>query len=378
MQHVAPQQAGKAVQIDLATRAAIPCCHPLLPPARALAPYLERIDAQRWYSNYGPLAREFDSRLAAHFDVTDRQVVTVASGTLGLFVALQALGCRAGRCVMPSCTFVATPHAARMAGLTPHFADVDPVTWALDPDLVRAMVARLDERPAAVIPVSPFGAPVDIEAWDRFRDETGIPVVVDAAAAFDSARVGRLPTVISLHATKAFGVGEGGLVLSRDAGLVEEIQKRSNFGYYQSRVAQVAATNAKLSEYHCAAGLAALDTWPQRRAALADAACRYVDALPAPAFRFLPGFGRQWISGTCSVAIEAADLEGLQEHLGQSGIETRRWWGPGCHAEPAFADDPRETLPATERVIASVLCLPFYPDIRGQDIDLVTAAILRS
>nr|QQZ51968.1 DegT/DnrJ/EryC1/StrS family aminotransferase [Phenylobacterium glaciei] len=80
----------------------------------------------------------------------------------------------------------------------------------LDPALVREMLARAPGKVSAVLPVAAHGAMPDIEAWLAFRDETGLAVLLDAAAAFDAARDARLPTVVSLHATKVLGLGRAG------------------------------------------------------------------------------------------------------------------------------------------------------------------------
>ena len=106
------------------------------------------------------------------------------------------------------------------------------------------------------MPVAPFGAPFNIEEWDEFHRVTGIPVVIDAAAGFDTASAGLSPVMISLHATKAMGIGEGGLILCRDNNLAEQIRAARNFGFLGERVAEIPGMNAKLSEYGAAVGLA--------------------------------------------------------------------------------------------------------------------------
>src|SRR5262249_2943038 len=120
-------------------------------------------------------------------------------------------------------------------------------------------------RVSAVIPVSPFGAPIDYEGWEKFRRDTGIAVVIDAAAAFDTVRATSVPAIVSLHATKLTGIGEGGFILTRDADFAQETQKRSNFGFWYSRESKVQSLNGKLSEYTAAVGLAALDSLPEIR-----------------------------------------------------------------------------------------------------------------
>ena len=166
----------------------IPLMRPQLPEVSAILPYLEEIDQNRWYSNFGPLERRFERKLADHFELGDRQVVCVSNCTQGLDISLRnAARFPVGYCLMPSFTFVATPHAAISAGLEPYFLDVELDTWALSPVSVRDKISAIEGPIAAVMPVAPFGASIDVSAWDAFAQETGIPVVIDAAAGFDSA-----------------------------------------------------------------------------------------------------------------------------------------------------------------------------------------------
>ena len=283
---------------------------------------------------------------------------------------------------MPAWTFVATAGAARQAGLVPHFADVDPGTWALDPEAVER---RADLHAiGAVMVVAPFGRPVDTARWDLFAARTGIPVVIDAAAAFDALRaggpmaVGNSPVIVSLHATKAFGIGEGGAALSRDAGWLGRFRRLSNFGFLGSRDAVLAGTNAKMSEYAAAIGLAALDAWPQTRAGWMAVTRRYAAALAAmPAITPSPGFGGDWVSATLSVLWPRDRLDEVAA-LGREGIGTLRWWGEGCHRHPAYADSPRDPLPVTESIAGRTVGLPFWRDMTATQVDYICGVARRA
>src|SRR3954447_21336363 len=157
-----------------------PVMRPKLPRAERIAPYLNRIDAAGIYSNFGPLNTALEARLAAHFGVETAMVTTVSNATQGLTLALAVLGAPAGTlCVMPAWTFIASAHAAVAAGLTPYFVDVDPQSWALDPDAMDEIVAHAPSAVGAVMPVVPFGQPIDFAAWDRYRKRSGVPVVID-------------------------------------------------------------------------------------------------------------------------------------------------------------------------------------------------------
>ncbi len=351
----------------------IPCCWPSLPAEESVRPYFEEIDSKRWYSNFGPLCLRLQGQLAGHFSLDPGQVSLVANGTLGLTLALMARKKHAkGLCLMPSWTFVATAHAALLAGLTPFFVDVDPVSWALTPRIAEAALSKIDRPIAAIMPVCPFGSPVCLDEWADFERETGLPVIVDAAAAFDGIRPGSVPALISLHATKIFGVGEGGLLLCSDADMIRDVTRRSNFGFYDSREVEVPSLNAKFSEYHAAVGLAAMAQWPSTRKLIQSACDEYLKELSrVPGVSFLPGFGSDWISATCAVAIEGDRLEKIVRRLDEQGIESRRWWREGCHKEKAFSDCPRTDLATTESLAKKVLSLPMFPGIGQDEIKLV-------
>lgn len=344
--------------------ASIAIMRPLLPRAEALLPFLREIDANRVYSNFGPLAERLQRRLEAHWGLADDTVLALSNATSGLSVALMAAGAgRGGLCLMPAWTFPASGQAALACGLTPFLVDVDHATGALTPALAEAALAHAPMPVAAVMPVCPFGAPIDWHGWQRFRERTGIPVVIDAAAAFDSLRPSELPAVVSLHATKILGAGEGALLVCADRALVTEARRRANFGFLGERISRSPSLNAKMSEYHAAVALAALDAWPEaRREWLAVFAMlrRHVVAVDWP-----DGLGRDYVSATACVRVAdgaAAAMAALQAE----GVESRRWWQDGLQGHPAFDHCPRTALDATLRLAAATLGLPCW---RGLDED---------
>jgi dTDP-4-amino-4,6-dideoxygalactose transaminase len=365
----------------LAAAARIAVARPLLPDAEAIAPYLQRIDAQRWYSNFGPLVTALEARLAARHGPGVR-AVTATNATQILALALKLLAPRPGAlCALPSWTFVATAHAVIQAGLRPWFLDVDPDTWMLDPEATAQAIRQAPGEVAAVVPVAAFGRPIDGPGWRAFRDRTGIPVLVDAAAAFDAAALdpdawAGLPAAVSLHATKALGVGEGGYLATSDGELADRLRQHTSFGFFGSREAAFPATNAKISEYAAAVGLAALDAWPHTRGRWMRAAQLLRIALSAlPQIRFQPGWGVDWVTSVCVVEVPDGAAERVAASLAEAGIETRRWWGLGCHAEPAFADCARTALPVTERLGASTVGLPFAVDLGRDEIERIAKAL---
>jgi dTDP-4-amino-4,6-dideoxygalactose transaminase len=361
-------------------------CRPLLPATSRLSPYFEDIDRRRWYTNFGETALTLAARLAAHFGLSNGQCVTASNGTAALTAALIAVSgrARAARryCLMPSYTFVGTAAAALNAGYEPYFVDIDTQSWSIEPEhlLGHPILAQT----GAVIVVGPYGRPVAWSGWEHFSEVSGVPVVIDVAAGFDALAVnpdetiGRLPVILSLHATKVFGVGEGGLILCRDAQLVQRCGRALNFGFLDSGDAAVSGFNGKMSEYHAAVGLASLDGWPRTRAAFLATA----DAYRRAAAR--AGLGEEIVAETLWAssyvlyrATTAADAVTAQQLLSEAGIDFRLWYGGGCHNHSAYANFPRDPLPVTEQVSPRIIGLPVSVDLPSEQVDEVVAVLAR-
>ncbi len=361
----------------------VPVARPLLPSTAALSPYLRLIDESRIYSNFGPLVLKLEARIANRLAVDPACLVTVANATVGITLALQAVlegrQTTHGYCVIPSWTFVATAHAVVAAGLTPFLIDVDEESWQISPQSVIAVQDRIDKPILAVVPVAPFGYPADVKAWDRFTEKTDIPVVIDAAAAYDSVEVGETPSVVSLHATKVLTAGEGGFVASWNSGLVRDVKMRSNFGFCGSRSAHAFGTNGKMSEYHAAVALASFDAYDETRRRLQQTSLVYRELLAdSNVVSFQNGFGSDWVSSVCVTRLSHYDQTKVACHLASHGIDTRQWWGMGVHDHPAFSRLPRSELSATKTLSAETLGLPFFSDMSRPTLKYVCDHLLEA
>ncbi len=358
----------------------IPLMRPLLPGLQQIAPYLAEIDKNRWYSNFGPLAIRFESELICLFNLSPGELITISNGTLALSLILRALNIPEGSlCIVPSWTFVATAAAPTVVGLEPYFVDVDEESWAIEPELLKDQTRYIPGKVGAVIIVSPFGVPINTEAWDKFTEETGIPVVIDAAAGFDSilqcpeAKPTKTPIMVSLHATKPFGIGEGAIVLSQNKLLLNRIKQLSNYGFTPTREVNMPGINAKLNEYSAAVGLAALETWPQKRQAWSEVTNKYIDAFNLYAGDLVEHkLSKDWVSSVCNVRLPTDRSDEIIDILAHLGIESRRWWQP-CHQMKAYINCKRFALPNTEKLYRSVIALPFSVDMQAEDINYITS-----
>lgn len=341
------------------------------------------------YSNFGPLCREFQARVAAEIFEGHGVVTAVANATLGLTIALAVFARPTGRyVVMPSFTFAATPQAARAAGFEPYFVDISATEWSLQIEDVRRVVGELGDEVAAVMPYATFGNPIDLSGYAELHD-SGVPVVVDAASSVGSRTAepfGRgFPgaVVFSLHATKAFGVGEGGLVYTADEASRAALMSAANFGFAEDRMATGWGTNAKLSELACAVGLAVLDEFPDRVALRSDLHESYLSALAERGGSAL-GVTTQALRGTVAHQFMPALLpEGLDSapvirHLASAGIEARTYFAPACHQQPWFAGCPREGLPVTESIAQRIVSLPLWEGMEDVHVERVVDTLVEA
>jgi dTDP-4-amino-4,6-dideoxygalactose transaminase len=283
--------------------------------------------------------------------------------------------------------------AVQHAGATPVLADVDANNWQLTPQTARAIAAKMPVH--AVMPVAVYGAPVLAAEWDAFSEETGIPVIIDAAAALESQDIPqRCLLAHSLHATKPFSVGEGGILISRRAEWIAEARRISNFGMHM-RIAQEDGSNAKMSEYHGAVALAQLERWEgikQRRRKVFEF---YRDALKklAPGFALQPGAAQAIISVFMLQAPDGKSAFAIVDHLNTLGIAAHRMYLPPLYQHPHFAklavvdqagralpgDAPAERKTAlmvnSERMNRSVFGLPFHAFMNETDVAQVLCAL---
>lgn len=353
----------------------VPLLVPDMPSPEALFPWLERMHQARYYSNFGPLVRELEAAFALSFGVEVEQLTTVANATQGLELVLQALELPAGsRVLVPAFTFVATATAVVRAGHVPVLGDIDEHTWMLTPDI--ALEACTKTRVDAVLPVATFGMPHNLQEWQRFEQDTGLPVVIDAAAAYGSQWLqgAKGTLVFSLHATKSLPAGEGGLVVSSRHGLADKVRQLSNFGINLTPGTDIpvgslvgVGSNAKMSEYHAAVALASLQTWgphARQRYALQVQLRRQLQQVSDQCLIWQQeGTGGALTAPSlfCVRLPDARTRTALEYTCSKEHIVTRRWYQPLLNQMVTLHKHCQQLATPNARVISDTLLgLPFF------------------
>lgn len=368
---------------------------PDLPSAIEILPFLQRIDANRWYSNFGPLVTEFEQKfsatMAAAHQEPERSTYSFAASTgyHALAIGLKLLGVKAGdKVLLPAVTFPACPLSVQHIGAEPVLSDVDPHSWTLTPVIARAAAAKMPL--AAVMPVAVYGIPLDATAWDEFTRDTGIPVLIDAAAAVESQRyLAKGLVVHSLHALKPFGIGEGGLLVSRREDDIYAARMYANFGTWE-RITYNAGENAKLSEMHAAVALAQLQRWGEVKRRRAHIYQQFVAAVRPHQDKMALHAGLDQAIVSCLMfQLKQPYDKDLLTTLRQQGIFAHHTYLPPLYRHPYFekltvvngagevrqGGDSAQHMLVAEQLNRTVIGLPFHAFLSAEEITHSVAAL---
>jgi len=328
----------------------------------------------------GPEVHELEEKLAAL--TGSRHCVTCASGTEALLIALMAIEIKPGDEVITTpFTFVATAEMIVLLGATPVFVDIEADTCNIDASKIEAAVTA---RTRALMPVSLYGQPADMDEINAIANRHGLAVIEDAAQSFGATYKGRrscnLSTIgcTSFFPSKPLGCyGDGGALFTNDdklAKAMREIRVHGQSGrYHHTRI----GVGGRMDTIQCAVVLAKLERFEWEIARRIEVAQRYDTLLASGA----PELSRAKVrpdrtSVYAQYTVMAPERERLQSALTARGVPTAVHYPVPLHQQPAYmAYRSSSALPNSEAVAAQVISLPLYPDIAKSAQDLICNAI---
>ncbi len=332
----------------------------------------------------GPEVGALEEQLQAF--VGGGHVVSCASGTDALVMALMLRGAGPGHAVfLPAFTFAATAESVAVLGATPVFVDIDPDTYNLDPDALRAAVAELDAslHPAGVIPVDLFGLPADHAAIGEVAAAAGLWVIDDGAQGFggavDGTRVGRLAavTTTSFFPAKPLGCyGDGGAIFVEDADDAAVLRSIRVHGSGSDKYDNVRlGINGRLDTLQAAILIEKLaifaDELDRREAVAARYAAGLADVVTTPTVA--PGLRSAWAQYT--VRVPRRDV--VAAALKADGVPTAVYYPLPLHRQQAYDGYPVAggSLPVSDRAADEVLSLPMHPYLAPAEQDQVIESL---
>jgi perosamine synthetase len=369
----------------------VPFAKPFLTGAEGAA--VAEVIASGWVSQ-GPKVREFEEAFAARVGAPD--AVATTSCTTALHLALYAAGVGPGdEVIVPSLSFIATANSVWQCGATPVFADVDPLTYNLDPD---AAERAITDRTRAIMPVHQVGLPADMDRFLELADRYRLTIVEDAACAVGATYKGRPVgslsglACFSLHPRKVITTGEGGMIAVHDPAVADRLRRLRAHAMDMSDLARHRARdvvferypergfNVRMTDMQAAMGLcqlAALDEILARRQRLAEQYNAALSGVPGLELPFDPPYAnRTWQSYCVRVGPQAAVARTeLMRLLLADGIPTRRGV-MAIHHEAAYAG-AAGALPITDAAADEVLMLPLFPELSFEQQEYVIGRLAR-
>lgn len=368
----------------------IPFIRPSFPDPSDVSRAYEQIVEANWFTNFGPCERRLGLAMGEMLG-EDVHVATFANGTLALVGALSVVlgrGDHSQYVLVPAFTFAAGPQALLWAGYRPAFVDIDRESWQPDVASARAIVEADPDGCAGILLANTLGTGnPTVDAWEEFATERGLPLVIDSAAGFGSAytstrAVGVAGTceVFSMHATKPFGVGEGGAVVTHDPALVERLEQFQNFGFGPGRDSTMLGINAKLSELSAAIGLLQLERLSSRLDGRRATLAAYVRAMGPAGMTVLPNSHRAALGCGSFRAGSADHRAAVMRSLSAADVEARNYYNPPVHRHRYFAEQhalsAQDALPETEALCDEVVSLPIHDDMAADDVERVIEAVV--
>jgi len=337
-----------------------------------------RIIKSNWYTNFGPFEKKFTEEVAGYVG-QGAQVATAANATLGIDLAVRALLVKNQETdnyvIMPSFTFAAGVEVLVSQGYTPVFIDIDVNTWQPSIKQAKRFVEQNKDKVRGILLCNVFGVGgVEVDDWENFAKMAGLPLIIDSAAGFGSEYKEGVPVgvkgdceVFSLHATKPFCVGEGALVVSRNAELVARIRKLQNFGF-NDQVIEGIGTNAKLQEINCAIGCRQLVGFSKRIQARRRTLVRYKKELSKLGASFQRNDELSAVAFASVVFHTSENAEAVLGALSQNGVEARSYYRP-LHFQPIFKDKTKQadSLDVTEMIASRIVSLPVHDNMSEED-----------
>lgn len=349
---------------------------------RALQPQIQaRINTVLEHGQYimGPEVRELEARLEAYTGA--KHCITVASGTEALLISLMALGIGPGdEIITTPFTFVATAEVIVLLGAKPVFVDIEPDTCNIDASLIEAAITS---RTKAIMPVSLYGQPADMDEINAIAARHGnIPVIEDAAQSFGAEYKGRkscnLSTIgcTSFFPSKPLGCyGDGGAVFTNDDSIAQACREIRVHGQSKRYVHTRIGVGGRMDTLQCAIVLAKLDRFDWEIAQRLEIGARYnrmLDELGFP--RVVQRSDRTSVFGQYTVLCD--DREAVQAALQKAGIPTAVHYPVPLNEQPAYKHlCCADCTPLAKEAAKRVMSLPMSADLTSEDQQSICSAL---
>lgn len=371
------------------------------------AKYLQKCIETGWISSDGPFVKQFEKNFSAYLEVGHG--IAVCNGTAALETALFASGVGEGDVViMPTFTIISSAIATIRLGAHPALVDIDPETWCMDIDHLKAVIdteiKKNGSRLTAIMPVHIYGHPVDMDPVLEISKKYGLAIIEDAAEVHGAEyltkflasedqkikgvwkKCGSMGHVaaFSFYANKIITTGEGGMVVTDDPEMADRAQSYRNLYFKPERrfYHTDIGYNFRMTNLQAALGLAQLERiedFIEKKRRLGKYYRQRLEEIPGVRFQLEKPWARS-VYWMCSIMLEneiGLTAEDMIEGLKAKGIGSRPFF-LGLHEQPVFKDMglfKGEQYPVAERAHRQGLYLPSGLTLTEESVDQVCSAV---
>lgn len=356
------------------SNSSVPVFVPSMPRTKSIVKYLNEIDKNKIYTNFGPLTNLLRQRFSQILGIPAEFITTSANATQALTGSVLTLDSNyknAETLLCPSWTFAATPSAILNAKKKLRFVDVEEDTWQ----------SSIPERANDLgIHVLPFGD--NFSVHPNFDKRNLPPLIIDGAASFANIEKVTFPKnriwifIVSMHATKLLGAGEGAIVISNDKNWIQRFNQWSNFGFWGRRESDILGTNAKLNEYNAAVALASLDHFAIIRDEYEELSKICIRISKQFDLKVCPTMNKQLISPYWIIRVSnSGQRSSIIRNFEKQNIDTRLWWSQGSHRMKAFRSQKVDNLNNTNKIAETYLGLPFHLELSDENLSRIETTL---
>lgn len=329
----------------------------------------------------GPEVAELEQKLESYSGA--KHCISVASGTEALLVSLMAMGIRPGdEIITTPFTFVATAEVIALLGAVPVFVDIEPDTCNID---VSKIEAAITPKTRAIMPVSLYGQPADMDEINAIAQRHDLTVIEDAAQSFGANYKGKkscnLSTIgcSSFFPSKPLGCyGDGGAIFTSDDTLARAMREIRVHGQEKRYVHTRIGVGGRMDTLQCAVVLGKLERFDWEIEQRLNIGARYNDLFGGKCPVIAQRSDRTSVFAQYTVVVENRDQ--VQARLKEAGVPTAVHYPIPFHRQPAYEHQSRINgeLKHSEWMAARVMSLPMSADLDVKTQDAIVEAVIEA
>lgn len=307
-----------------------------------------------------------------------KYAVSCSNGTDALLLAMMALGIGTGDEVITTpFTFIATAETIAFLGAKPVFVEIDEKTYNINPDLIEE---KITSKTKAIIPVSLYGQPADMDAINEIAKKHNLKVIIDGAQSFGSTYQGKTDSNLGNISTTSFFpakplgcYGDGGAVFTNDEALANKMKSLRLHGQSKRYHHQYIGMGGRLDTMQAAVLNVKLKYYPKDLALRQGVASKYTKALETKSNLILPYVDKKATSAWAQYSIRVKNRDEVQEKLKVVGIPTAVHYPMPLHLQECFQylGYKKGDFPISEIVSNEIMSLPMNPYVTGEEIEYI-------